>query len=253
MMIIEKMNTNFEQLNINERIILHQVTENKKQFHNLTINEFAQKNSVSKSFVVRLCKKLGFSGYSEFKYQLKNELEDSNTQQTTQTIMETTYEDLNETLRLIDTNKINELTQLLHRAPHIYTYGTGYGQRTILEDFKRGLISSQRIVTSLPTSVELKLYSEIMEKSDVLFVVSMRGKVENIKNTLILLREKGINVISITDFATNELASIAPINLYLKTTTVSNPSSPDNPYVSYTPLCMLLDLIVKNYLNFIEK
>ncbi|GFK23746.1 MurR/RpiR family transcriptional regulator [Tetragenococcus halophilus] len=253
MLITEKMNRNFEQLNANERIILDQVIKNKKQFHNLTINEFAQKNLVSKSFVIRLCKKLGFSGYSEFKYQLKNELENTNTQQTTQTIMETTNDDLNETLRLINTEKINELTQLLSQAPHIYTYGTGYGQRTILEDFKRGLISGQRIVTSLPTSVELRLYSEIMEKNDILIVVSMRGRVENIKNTLILLREKGVNVISITHFITNELASIAPINLYLKTTAIFNPSSPDNPYVSYTPLCMLLDLIVKNYLNFIEK
>ncbi|GAA3011510.1 MurR/RpiR family transcriptional regulator [Tetragenococcus solitarius] len=250
MSITEKMNNNFDQLNENERRVLDQVIKNKRQFYNLTINEFANKNLVSKSFVIRLCKKIGYSGYSEFKYQLKLEVEKLVTQQTTQSILDSTTNDLKETLRLIDSKKLNYLSQLLYQAPHIYTYGTGYGQRTILEDFKRGMISSQRALTSLPTSVELRLYSDTMVKNDLLFIVSIRGKVDNVKKDLILLKERGIIVVSITQFATNELASIASLNLYLKTTPILNPLSPENPYVSYAPLCFLLDLIVKDYLNF---
>jgi len=250
MSITEKMNNNFDQLNENERRVLDQVIKNKRQFYNLTINEFANKNLVSKSFVIRLCKKIGYSGYSEFKYQLKLEVEKLVTQQTTQFILDSTTNDLKETLRLIDSKKLNYLSQLLYQAPHIYTYGTGYGQRTILEDFKRGMISSQRALTSLPTSVELRLYSDTMVKNDLLFVVSIRGKVDNVKKDLILLKERGIIVVSITQFATNELASIASLNLYLKTTPIFNPLSPENPYVSYASLCFLLDLIVKDYLNF---
>ncbi|AYW49812.1 MurR/RpiR family transcriptional regulator [Tetragenococcus halophilus] len=250
MSIMERMNNYFNRLNINERNVLQQVITNRKAFYNLTVNEFANKNLVSKSFVIRLCKKLGYSGYSEFKYQLKIEVENSESQQTTQNILDVTTEDLKETIRLIDSKKLEHLSHLLYQAPHIYTYGTGYGQKTILEDFKRGIITSQRAITSLPTSIELRLYSNTMEKNDILFIVSISGKVTNIKNDLILLKEKGITVVSITQFTTNELASISSINLYLKSTPISNPLSTDNPYTSYAPLCLLLDLIVKDYLNF---
>lgn len=250
MSITERMNNSFDRLNINERNVLDSVIKNKHDFYNLTINEFANKSLVSKSFIIRLCKKLDYSGYSEFKYQLKIEVENSDTRQTTQSILDSTTEDLKETLRLIDSKKLNKLSQLLYQAPHIYTYGTGYGQKTILEDFKRGIISSQRTITSLPSSVELHLYSDTMVANDVLFIVSIRGKVDNIKNDLILLKEKGVIVVSITQFATNELASISSLNLYIKTTPVFNPLSPNNPYISYASLCLLLDLIVKDYLNF---
>ncbi|KAF1301458.1 MurR/RpiR family transcriptional regulator [Enterococcus saccharolyticus] len=249
MSIVERMNYYFQSLNANERETLHTILSNKQEFNDLTIDDFAKKCLVSKSFVMRLCKKLAYSGYSEFKYQLKAELDSHITQQSTQSIIETTQQDIAETLRLLDTKVLSEIGHLLDQANHIYTYGTGYGQKTILEDFKRGFISSRRVMTSLPSSVELRLNSEIMQKNDVLFIVSMSGQVDNIINELIHLKERGVYVISITQFSTNSLASLSSINLYLKSTPIPNPLAPETPYVSYSALCVLLDIIVKNYLN----
>lgn len=248
MLIATKINTHFQDLNLNERNILFSLLENKGDYCYLTIDEFAKKNTVSKSFVMRMCKKLGYSGFSEFKYQLKVEAETAEIQQSTESLIETAKNDISETLQLVDVALLNRISQLIKQAPHIYTYGSGYGQRTILEDFRRGIISSQRAVTALPTSVELRLNSSIMQENDVLFIVSMSGHVDSILNNLTRLKDKGVHVISITEFSTNPLASIASINLYLKTTPTVNPLYPERHYVSYTSLCFLLDLIVRNYL-----
>ncbi|MGK0552077.1 MurR/RpiR family transcriptional regulator [Enterococcus faecalis] len=250
MLLKERMNEHFQGLNPNERQVLLKVLDNQSAYNHLTIDVFAQKCLVSKSFVIRLCKKLGFSGYSEFKFQLKAEVAASDIKQTATAIFDLAHQDLLETQRLLSPTSVNELCRLLDQAPHIYTYGTGYGQKTILEDFKRGLISNQRAVTALPTSVELRLNSAIMNEDDLLFIVSMSGRVDSIMNELVYLKDKGVVVVSITEFTSNPLASIASINFYLKSTPVVNPLAPGNPYTSYAPLCMLLDLIAKNYLTY---
>lgn len=253
MLILERMNRYFQELNANERAVLHTIISNKNEYIDLTIDEFAKKCLVSKSFIMRLCKKLSYTGYSEFKYQLKNEIVNNSVEQSTQSIIDSTQQDIEETIRLLDNTTLNNICTFLERAHHIYSYGTGYGQKTILEDFKRGFISSRRVMTSLPSSVELRLNSEIMQKDDVLFIVSMSGQVENIMNQLVHLKEKGVIVISITQFSTNLLANLSSINLYLKTTPLNHSLTPEIPYVSYASLCVLLDIIVKNYLNFSKK
>lgn len=250
MKIADTINKSFNYLNSNERDVIYLITENKQQFNNLTIDGIAKKCLVSKSFIMRLCKKLGYSGYSEFKYQLKLENNSSVEQQSSKSILELSKQDLLETLRLIDNDILSNLCHLIYEAPHLYTYGTGYGQKTILEDFKRGMISGRRAVTSLPTSVELRLNSSIMQKKDVLFIVSMSGQVDNIIKELTFLKDRGVIVVSVTQFTTNPLASIASLNLYIKTNPVQNSLLPNNSYFSYTPLCLLLDLLVKNYLSY---
>lgn len=248
MSIEERLNINFDQLNNNERIILQKIIENKSDFYNLTIYDFAKKSYVSKSFVIRLCKKIGYTGYSEFKYQLKSEVENTTKKQSTQSILKITEDDLKETLRLLSAEKLEQLNKVIQHSTHIYTYGTGYGQKTILEDFKRGVILNQRIVTSLPTSVELKLYTNKIAQGDIIIIVSMSGKIDSIRNSLILMKENGAQIISITKFKTNDLASLASLNLYVQSTPINNPSSQNQPYTSYASLCLLLDIIVKECL-----
>jgi RpiR family glv operon transcriptional regulator len=250
MLLLEKINEHFQELNPNERQVLTKVLEDKVAYNHLTIDTFAEKCLVSKSFIIRLCKKLGFTGYSEFKFQLKTEMELSVAQLSTQALFELAQQDLLETQRYLQLTNVQELCRLLKAATQIYTYGTGYGQKTILEDFKRGLISSQRTVTALPTSVELRLNTAIMKRNDLLFIVSMSGQVDSIMNELIRLKEKGVIIVSVTEFTANPLASIATLQFYLQSTPIANPSAPSNPYVSYAPLCFLLDLIAKNYLAY---
>lgn len=247
MLLDEAINQHFKRLNDNEQVALTFITNHKAHCSGLTLTELSKECSVSSSFIMRLTQKLGYTGFSEFKYQLKQESKLLDQQPTT--IIETIQNDLAETLRLMSSRFFNDLPQLLDQARTIYTYGSGYGQRTILAEFRRGMIHCNKFVIDLPTSKEVHLNARRMEKGDLIFIVSMSGDVPNIEQDLNILKSNEVTVISITQFQTNLLASLATQPLYLQSTPMLN-INPKNTYTSYTTLCLLLDTIVKFYLSY---
>lgn len=70
--IIENLiNQYYKDLNENEKMIVSYILKNKEEFKDMGIVEIAEKCHTSKSSIHRLAKKLGFSGFSEFKYNMK--------------------------------------------------------------------------------------------------------------------------------------------------------------------------------------
>lgn len=247
MLLDEAINHHYLKLNQNEFIVLSFIKNNKTLCSTLSLNEISKTCSVSNSFMMRLSKKLGFSGFSELKYQLKHE--SLLPIETPLTIIETIQDDITETIRLMNSDSFNNLPRILHEANAIYTYGSGYGQRTILEDFRRGMIHCNKFIISLPTSKEVHLNAQHLKKGDVILIVSMSGEVPNIETDITEMLSKEVKVISVTEFKSNSLASRASDNLYIKSSQILNPN-PKNNYTSYTTLTLLLDTIVKFYLNY---
>ena len=61
----------YADLNDSEKEMIQYIKSHKQEVINMTINELAKILLSSKSSVLRLAKKLGFTGYSELKYALK--------------------------------------------------------------------------------------------------------------------------------------------------------------------------------------
>src|SRR5690625_1638644 len=57
-------------LNENEEKILSYLLENKQQINDLTIREIANKFFTVPNTIVRMCKKLGFTGFQQFKEEV---------------------------------------------------------------------------------------------------------------------------------------------------------------------------------------
>ncbi len=60
-----------KELTSNEKDLLNYINSNKFQIYKMSIHEFAQSTYVSTATVLRLCKKLGFNGFNELKFNLK--------------------------------------------------------------------------------------------------------------------------------------------------------------------------------------
>lgn len=247
MLLEEAINQNYLTLNQNEFVVLSFMKNNKHLCSNLSITDLSKRCAVSNSFIMRLSKKLGYRGFSELKYQLKHE--SSYPVNSEMATIETIQEDIAETFRLMNSIFFNNLPHVLHEANSIYTYGSGYGQRTILEDFRRGMIHCNKFIISLPTSKEVHLNAQHLKKGDVIIIVSMSGHVPNIEKDISEMISKDVKVISITEFKSNPLASLASDNLYIQSSKIIDPN-PKNNYTSYTTLTLLLDTIVKFYLNY---
>ena len=67
-MIIDKMKI-LDHLTIQEKYLVDYIINNQEDILKKNINELAKLSYTSSATISRLCKKLGFNGYKEFKYQ----------------------------------------------------------------------------------------------------------------------------------------------------------------------------------------
>ena len=72
-MIIDKMKT-LDHLTIQEKYLVDYIINNQEDILKKNINELAKLSYTSSATISRLCKKLGFNGYKEFKYQYAAEI-----------------------------------------------------------------------------------------------------------------------------------------------------------------------------------
>ena len=63
---------NYDILTNTERDLLHYILDNEELVQKLTAAKLADRCGVSKTVVINMCQKLGFDGYNELKYYLKN-------------------------------------------------------------------------------------------------------------------------------------------------------------------------------------
>lgn len=63
---------NYDILTNTERDLLHYILDNEELDQKLTAAKLADRCGVSKTVVINMCQKLGFDGYNELKYYLKN-------------------------------------------------------------------------------------------------------------------------------------------------------------------------------------
>lgn len=66
-------------LNEAELCVYNYVVKNTKHVLNLSVRELADEAHVSTATVMRFCKKMGFSGFSELKYKIRETMEQQET------------------------------------------------------------------------------------------------------------------------------------------------------------------------------
>jgi len=195
----------------------------------LTINEVQNKSGTSYATIIRFCKRLGYSGFKEFKNNLfTNNGSDKpytdlaagysiNQADTTESIINKTFlssaKTLQESQDIINIAELEKACENIVESGNVYFVGTGNSgvcaQYAFTRFYRIGLNCS---FETDPTLYKLK--SSIMKKDEVLFAISSSGRSVNIVDTARIAREHGATVISLCDFAISPLTKISNINLY---------------------------------------
>ena len=153
-------NENYSKLNDIDLHILHFVQTNLKLCTTISIADLARKCNVSTATVLRTTQKLDFSGYSEFKFFLKNDTEKVNV--STLDMIEIISQDISQTIKVFKQNKeINEICRIIDKSDNIYAYGTGHGQRLMLQEFARCFLNVNKNIILIPSLTELKIIKKV--------------------------------------------------------------------------------------------
>ncbi len=214
-------------MNFSERLSVHEFKLNdtddeiadymknyKGDIIKLSIQKIAQDLFIAPNTIMRFSKKIGYSGFSELKYSLQNEikpLEDGAT--ISGQLLSQLPSNIAKTLDIVDTAKIKKVAELMRKANCIIFAGVGDSGY-----FCEMLGNNLRCV-----EFKVQYYTQIHNmffavrhgmKEDLLLVISASGENNRLCELISEAKSRGMYTVSITHFCENPVANLADENLY---------------------------------------
>lgn len=217
----------------NEKIVANYLLKADENIEKDTVRTVAEKTYTSPSTIIRLCHKLGFTGFSDFKNKFLNEVKYFNLQfqnvdvnfpfrreDTAREVMSKITDLYIETIK--DTEKVVDMRTLLRcrkicsesEEIHIFSYGTYLNQAY---SFKEKMMKIGKKVM-ISSNLNYQLYeAEIMQAGDIAIIISYSGETNNSLLIAKQCRKNNIPIIAITSIGENDLTKICDETLYIST------------------------------------
>lgn len=220
-----------DNLSHSESDIANFILANPNDTLNMSIYDLAERTLSSTSTIVRLCKKLGFSGFKELKVQLaysianhkeKENFIDFNTPflssdseiDIAKKIATVSTEAIIETQALLNQKDLSHATHLLVNATNIL--GIGVSECFIrLNVFKSKLLKINKYIKLVDLQAEQFFLASYSNKNDVAILVSYSGETAEIVNDAKILHKNGAKIIAITSSLQNTLSNLSDVTLLI--------------------------------------
>lgn len=197
----------------------------------LTLNshELAEATYTSASTLVRLCKKLGFSGYKEFSASLNYEIALRKVQQKEigteigqgdrleDIVDKVTYRSiqaLEDSRKLIDMEELQKSVELLERAGTVGLFGIGSSLLAAKDMYLKYLRLNKPCICNEDYHSQI-VCAKNLSCADAAVIFSYSGQTEEMLTCAKLLKERDVPLIAVTRFAENELTRLADYKLYV--------------------------------------
>lgn len=240
-----------QELSLLDKEILEYILAHQDKVGNMSIVELGNEVHTSKSTIMRLTQKIGFSGFSEFKYFIRQNLLASVSVSIQKVdFMELQKSDIKRTIDYLETLDLNDFLKKLDEAETIYCYGTGYSQQKAVEEFGKSMLYFEKKMILLPNKTEFDMAMPMISKQDILICASLSGETEEIKQNLDILSMRHIPILSISGFGDNYFSRVADFSLFYYSTPFIMGGKPCIAN-SLIGLNILLDYIFRKYGEYI--
>lgn len=205
----ELLKKNRHQLNSTEEDVLQSLLNQADVIKLLTIREIASQNYTVPNTVTRLCQKLGFKGFSDFRealYLTTHEKENVIT-------LTTLDEQIVRTKQLINQDVIDKIITQIHQAHRIVFFAVGLSRFPAEELHERLKILGINSHTFIDPHV-MKHNAKLLTKNDLAIALSVSGTTETVLSATTIASVKGATTLSITGFSTNPIAALTDYQLY---------------------------------------
>ncbi|KKK39751.1 RpiR family transcriptional regulator [Mesobacillus campisalis] len=234
-----------------EKDILAFLIQKKFENEQLSIRKAADELFVSTTSIIRLCKKLGFSGYSEFIYNLSLKVKqavDSDTGKITeihQPMEDALSEFINHfrtTFKSIDEKSIQDFLTEIAQHKMIYFYGAGFS--TLFSNYlAKKLELFGYYVSNTSTSDSRAIFFNNIQKYGLLIIFSRSGETGKVIEKVRIAKEKGIKTILFTGNSKSTTAGMADIVFTVLDPTIE--SQQEFQVTSFeSNMFMLIDIIL---------
>lgn len=229
MSVILNMLKNRDKLSESEKIVFDYLIDSKGQIESLLVEDIAKKTYTSTATVVRMCQKLGYKGFIDFKndYLLANAKIDlpeniiyndpvlygENKKLESRSVILNNIIALEDTLRVFSEDAILNAATKIMVARRILIFGKGSSYLAAM-DLKNKLRRIDKQANAYEEFHELLIDITFINSHDVLILISDSGETKEILNAALIANEQNAKVISIVRIGNTSLKKQSEINLF---------------------------------------
>lgn len=188
--------------------IYRYILKNKDKVIYMTIRELAEEVHVSTATILRFCKIIGCTGFSEFKSKLKltSEKQDNNG-----ILEDTSLEELYERTLKSDLNeRIDECSKIISRFTNVIFVGSG--SSNFIAQYGANYLSN---FGKLAFCIQNDFYPLTSSKLNdhICIALSVSGETKNVIRVVKMLQNQGVTTIAVTNSKTSTLAKLCDYSI----------------------------------------
>lgn len=177
----------------------------------LTISELGEKTGVGDATISRLCRKLNYRGYQDFKLSLSREVgsgSDEGVGGMSAVKRDRMRDAIDETYRHTDYEKHLEIAREIVNAHRVSVYG--YSNSSIAATALRYRLMREGVVADGATDTYMRhLAVSNLNERDVVILISISGSTQDVVTLAESVKNRGAKIVAITDNSRSALASYA--------------------------------------------
>nr|WP_263324445.1 MurR/RpiR family transcriptional regulator [Neobacillus sp. Marseille-Q6967] len=245
-----------------EADLANYIMDHPEEISQLSISQIAKKIHISPATITRFCQKLSFSGFNEFKHELKRYIDLKNKPTKTSDIKEIDYfsklyqnhlEIIEGTFRNITYPTLQQAVSLLNTAKKVHVYGIG-NSGIAAQEFKWKFFRIGVNVESITDPHQAVMDAALATEDSLIIGISVSGKTREVIDAVKIAKQQGATVLAITSEKTSELAQLADLILIVFSRSnmhMGQNISPTLPLFLFFDL-IYTELVAKDYLNRIQ-
>lgn len=233
-------------LSSNEKDMVQYIRNHKQDVIDMPINELAKVLLSSKSSVLRLAQKLGYTGYSELKYSLKKDVVKKAVVPTD--LVDKFRKEIDKTFEYASQVNFVPLISEIHKARQVIIYATGFSQNNYCKQFSSELFMAGRSNYIVSGETNFEIISHSLTSDDFTIIVSLSGNTPGIRTIVNGLNMKNIPILAITELGKNFLTENSKYQLFYNTTLFP---LDDERIISMNAVGIVLTILARKYQEFV--
>jgi DNA-binding MurR/RpiR family transcriptional regulator len=241
----------YQSLSESERYLLNYIFKHIEEIPNISIVKLSEAATVSTATIVRLMKKIGYDGFTSFKYGIKDHLKsqkgidalDEIEDRIKQAIHKNELEVLN-TIRMLNSGTIEDAIQKIHDAQKIYIFARGFSEMIAKEvTIKLQLLGKNCEMHDDPNII--RVISRKLKQKELAIFISLNGETAELVEACKNFKINNISTITLTAGVDSSLAKLSEITLLGYKS--SHSFFPDYEVRSRLPLQVISRIILDAY------
>lgn len=212
---------NMQRLTNTEKYLLKYIEEHLELIPSISIVKLSEEANVSTASIVRTMKKLGYDGFTSFKYDLKKQYQLSNKEFPTfnsleivdkkiQDVVDKNEQEVRKTIEQLDSKTIEDAMQAIFGARKVFIFSRGLSEMIASEmEIKFHLL--ERTCEQYVDPNIIKTISHRLNEQDLAIIVSLNGHTDELVEAAKVCHKNEVPIIVITANGVSPLAQLSDI------------------------------------------